>query len=68
MNRRSIIRLRKYWNWPSSVDTRTLSGSPRGGACNGVRADAKALAHREERFLLQHVAIVHAPRSGPPDT
>ena len=41
-------------------ESRELDFTPWGGAYNRVRADATAFAHRDELFLLQHVATVDA--------
>jgi FAD/FMN-containing dehydrogenase len=38
-------------------DTRELNFTPLGGAYNGVAADATAFAHRDGRFLVEHVLI-----------
>lgn len=39
-------------------ESRELNFTPWGGAYNRVAADATAFAHRNERFLLEHVLIV----------
>jgi FAD/FMN-containing dehydrogenase len=38
--------------------SRALNFTPLGGAYNRVPADATAYAHRDERFLVEHVAVV----------
>jgi FAD/FMN-containing dehydrogenase len=42
---------------------REVAFLPWGGAYNRVRADATSFAHRDERYLLQHLALIdpHAP-------
>ena len=39
-------------------ESRELNFTPMGGAYNRVAAEATAFAHREERFLLEHVLVV----------
>ena len=48
---------------PPAGQRRELNFTPMGGAYNRVPAQATAFAHREERFLLEHVA---AQPPGPP--
>jgi len=43
--------------------SRELDFTPWGGAYNRVSADATAFAHRDELFLLLHVAVVGASRA-----
>jgi FAD/FMN-containing dehydrogenase len=38
--------------------SREVSFTPWGGAYNRVRADATAFAHRDERFLIQHLVTI----------
>jgi Berberine and berberine like len=38
--------------------SRALNFTPLGGAYNRVPADATAYVHRDERFLVEHVAVV----------
>jgi berberine-like enzyme len=46
--------------------SRELNFTPMGGAYNRVPADATAFAHRDERYLLEHVAVADpdAPSAG----
>jgi FAD/FMN-containing dehydrogenase len=41
-----------------SGESRELNFTPMGGAYNRVPADATAFAHRDERFLVEHVLVV----------
>ena len=45
-------------------ESRELDFTPWGGAYNRVRPDATAFAHRAERFLLKHEAVVAAEQAG----
>src|SRR4029450_11374330 len=45
------------WGWGAG-QSRALNFTPLGGAYNRRPADATAYVHRDERFLVEHVAVV----------